>query len=237
MTDRKLLLCKTEPHPCSYLPRRSSSVIFANLYSSENAEHYEILTSLGFRRSGSCLYIPHCADCQACIPLRIKVQDFKPQRRDRRIMKRNQSVQVEEKPARLTQETLELYQNYIAARHNDGNMHPADAQQFNDFLLSGWSDTRFLEFRLPEKNDLLIAVAVTDWISNAMLSIYTFFNPDYQRQSLGAFSILSQIKRAQEDGLDFLYLGYWIEQCGKMSYKNNYRPHQLLLNKRWIEVS
>ncbi len=211
-------------------------MLFALLEDSEDSNLcYNILSELGFRRSGDYLYAPDCNTCRACIPIRIRAADFRPRRLHKRVLRSNQFLKVREEDARMTPEVLAVYQDYIAARHADSNMNPASGEQFNNFLLSNWSDTRFLEFRLPT-NNRLVGVAVTDRTENSLSAVYTFFDPAYSaKNSLGTYAILYQIKLARNEGLDYVYLGYWIRDCNKMSYKSRFRPYQLLLNKRWVE--
>lgn len=236
----RLAMFKTAPHPCGYLSDKEATMLFTALEDQLDQPAYEMLTKLGFRRSGNHVYLPYCQNCQACSPIRIKVADFKFRRRHRRTLKRNHSVIVQQKPAQLTTTILQLYKNYIASRHQNGGMYPGTADQFNSFLISSWGKTSFLEFWLPqatlEDDDTLLAVAVTDQIDDALLAIYTFFDPEQSWRNLGTFSILQQIIRAKALGLDYVYLGYWIDQCDKMRYKADYRPHQLLTNNIWVDV-
>jgi arginine-tRNA-protein transferase len=45
--------------------------------------------------------------------------------------------------------------------------------------------------------------------------------------------ILWLVETAASIGLDYVYLGYWIEACDKMSYKTRYRPIELLGDAGW----
>jgi len=135
---------------------------------------------------------------------------------------------------RLTEENYALYARYIEARHADGDMHPPSPEQFRSFLLCEWSDTLFAEFRAEGE---LIAVAVTDQVSDGLSAIYTFYDPDQGARSPGVFAILWQIEYARIRDRGHLYLGYWIRQCQKMSYKTDYRPLEMFVGGRWIRVA
>ncbi len=74
---------------------------------------------------------------------------------------------------------------------------------------------------------------VCDKLDDGLSAVYTYFDPDYPKRSLGVFGILSQIQLAQELNLKYLYLGYWIKESQKMAYKSEYRPLELLVEKRW----
>lgn len=241
MTDlSEVRLMRTAPHDCGYLSDRKATMLFTEFEDCRDPAIYNDLASLGFRRSGNHLYFPYCQDCNACIPMRIRVADFKFKRRHRRILRQNKSLIVQEKEPRITLELLQLYKKYIAQRHKQGKMYPGTARQFNDFLLSAWSNTHFLEFRLSNEEGEageLVAVAVTDYTAESLLAIYTFFDPDKSFLSLGSLAILHQIEKAKRDGFEYLYLGYWIDSCTKMNYKADYRPHQLLIKNRWVDIA
>jgi arginine-tRNA-protein transferase len=223
----------TPGHPCSYLPRRQAQTLFLDPRETVTPGLYEALSRQGFRRSGGHLYRPHCRTCQACIPSRIPVADFVPKRRQKRVAAGNADLRVEVVPARFEPEYYELYARYIAGRHQDGDMYPPSTEQFRSFLLSQWCDTLFLCSYL---GDSLVAVAVTDQLPGGLSAIYTFFDPDLARRSLGVFSVLEQISLCRRLGLAYLYLGYWIRDCQKMRYKIDYRPIELFTNGTWVRI-
>ena len=113
-------------------------------------------------------------------------------------------------------------------------MYPASEDQYRSFLLSPWSNSLFLCLYEGER---LLSVAVTDKQPQGLSAIYTFFEPNEDARSLGVLSILKQIELCQEMGLPYLYLGYWIKDCDKMSYKTQYRPTELYVNNRWVGIS
>jgi len=224
----------TPAHACSYLPQRDANTLFLDPRDTITPEIYQTLTEQGFRRSGSHLYRPHCADCQACIPARVPVATFQPRRRQRRVLARNADLSVEVKPAVYSNEYYELYGKYITGRHSDGDMYPPSAAQFRSFLLSQWSETFFVCLYLRKT---LLAVAVTDQQEAGVSAIYTFFDSEFPERSLGVMSILKQIELCQKRDLPYVYLGYWIRDSEKMRYKTEYRPVELFISGRWITVN
>jgi arginine-tRNA-protein transferase len=224
----------TPGHACSYLPKRQANTLFLDPRETITANIYQTLTEAGFRRSGSHLYRPHCEGCQACVPTRIPVAEFRPKRRQRRVLAKNQDLTLRINPATYDPEYYDLYARYISARHGDGDMYPPNIDQFRSFLLSQWSATSFLCLYRDED---LLAVAVTDEQQHSMSAIYTFFDPDYPGRSLGVMSILKQIELCQSLGLSHVYLGYWIRDAEKMRYKTEYRPVELFINGRWVTIS
>ena len=223
----------TPKHPCSYLPRREAQTLFFDPRETITSRTYQKLTENGFRRSGSHMYRPHCQACNACVPSRVPVADFQPRRQQRRVARRNHDVRIEIEDAAFRQNYYDLYARYIVGRHLDGDMFPPSTDQFRSFLLSQWANTLFLNAYL---DDVLVAVAVTDYHPGGLSAIYTFFDPDMPQRSLGVLSILQQIEFCRELDLPYLYLGYWIRDCDKMRYKTDYRPVELLVNNRWVAM-
>lgn len=232
----RIPLYRSLDHDCSYLPGRVARTLFVDPdLEKSNAIHASLQRS-GFRRSGSDLYRPDCPHCSACIPARLPVARFSPRRRHRRLMRDNQGMfRLSWVPAELSDEVFALYHGYLNNRHGDGEMANPEPEDFSRFLLSGWSETRFLQLH---HKDRLVAVAVTDFTPNAASAVYTFFDPseEYKRNALGVFCLLSQIEQMNTLERDWLYLGFWVAGCRKMEYKANYRPIQLLMGDRWVEV-
>ncbi|MBF7140755.1 MULTISPECIES: arginyltransferase [Pseudomonas] len=227
----RLKFYATQPHTCSYLPDEQATTLFLDPSQPMDTGLYADLSELGFRRSGDHLYRPHCQRCNACVPARIPVVRFQPSRQQKRIFKRNADLQVTAARPRYTEEYFDLYRRYIEQRHSDGDMYPPSRDQFATFLVRDLPFSRFYEFRAGER---LLAVAVTDLLPNGLSAVYTFYEPEEERRSLGRFAILWQIGEALRLELNAVYLGYWIKNCKKMNYKTQYRPIELLINQRWV---
>ena len=230
----RLKFYATQPHACSYLPDEQATTLFLDPSQPMDVQVYAQLSDMGFRRSGDHLYRPHCQRCSACIPARIPVQAPSLSRQQKRIIKRNADLQVRSVRPSFSEELYALYANYIEKRHADGDMYPPSREQFNTFLVRDLPFCRFYEFRLHGR---LVAVAVTDVLPNGLSAVYTFYDPDEERRSLGRYAILWQIGEAARLGLNAVYLGYWIKNCRKMNYKTEYRPIELLVNQRWVALS
>jgi arginine-tRNA-protein transferase len=229
-----LKLFATQPHPCSYLDDHEATTVFVDPDASVDISLYSQLSQLGFRRSGSHLYRPHCAGCQACISCRIPAVQFKPNRSQRRCWKRNQDLNLRFVDSIRTDEHYALYADYITTRHRDGDMYPPSRAQYEAFLSSEWGLTRYLEFRLGQR---LLGVAVCDQLEDGLSAVYSFFDGNQPSRSLGVYAILAQIDQVRGMGQGYVYLGYWIKQCQKMQYKTSYRPMELLINRRWMRIS
>ena len=220
----------TPPHECGYLADRQAVTLFVDPRVRPDVATYTLLSEHGFRRSGGHIYRPKCPSCDACIPIRLPVDAFRPRRAHRRNLKRNADVTMHRCEARFEPAHFRLYHRYITARHAGGGMENPDPDTYMDFLTANWAATSFYEFRA---NGALLAVAVVDRLNDGLSAVYTFFDPDESARGLGRFAILKQIELARSLGLEWLYLGYWIEACRKMSYKTEFTPHQIFVNGAW----
>ncbi|SDW57386.1 arginyltransferase [Marinobacter mobilis] len=227
---KTLAFFATPPHDCSYLSGREATTMFVDPRADINKRLYSQLTSLGFRRSGSHYYRPHCEACAACIPVRIDTEHFEHDRNQRRVLSRNADLTCTLAPGRFTEEYYDLYQRYIVQRHADGDMYPPSREQFTSFLVEGATDTWFLEIRSTGR---LIGLAVVDALEDGLSAIYTVFDPDEEKRSLGTFAVLWQIEEVRRRGASYLYLGYWIKACRKMNYKTRFHPIEALIEGRW----
>jgi arginine-tRNA-protein transferase len=223
----------TEKHPCSYLDDEYAQPAFVHPVFEMTTPIYSELIQQGFRRSGDDVYSPHCPNCSACIPVRLRVADFTPNRSQKRCWQKNSNTQAVVKPAKFNQQHYDLYLRYQAVRHQDGAMQNSSTAEYIQFLGSAWCDTAFVEFTMDGK---LAAIAVVDQLENALSAVYTFFDPKFASHSLGVFAVLWQIEWAKQQQKEFLYLGFWIKACKKMSYKSEYQPMQFLKDKQWSKL-
>ena len=236
MNSRHLQLYITAESPCSYFDDRMSSNLVPDPEISLNMPIYNQLIQHGFRRSGKHSYRPHCHSCnpgcQRCVACRIPVKKFIASRSQQRCLNRNNDLKLSVVTAGFSTEYFKLYRQYLNSRHTDGSMTDPGEEDFKQFLYCDWSDTRFLELRLKGK---LVAVAVTDFMSDGLSAVYSFFNPELDKRSLGTYCILKQVEYAKQKELDYVYLGYWIKDHAKMHYKSNFKPLQLYRDEQWTE--
>ncbi|MDH5257546.1 MAG: arginyltransferase [Gammaproteobacteria bacterium] len=215
---------------CGYLNDRQSASVFADPEGEMSNEVYSVLINHGFRRSADFVYRPHCAACSSCKPARIPVEEFAANRNQKRVWKRNSDISISAAPAKYKESHFQLYQKYISHRHSGGEMDHTDKKRYIEFLSSDWCNTIFYELKIDET---LVAVAVTDNLTEGLSALYTFFDPELTSRSLGTLAILWQIEKAKELDKPWVYLGYWIEESEKMSYKKNFSPLQIWENNIW----
>ena len=220
----------TQPYPCSYLPERIARSQVATPAHLVNSPVYSELIRAGFRRSGLFTYRPQCDGCQECVPVRVVVDEFEPNRTQRRVLKRNAALTVSVQQPYFDPEHFDLYQRYQAARHAGGGMDHDDREQYTHFLVASQDDTYLLTFR---EGDQVQMVSLIDRVADGFSSVYTFFNPELPARSLGVFNVLWQIDLARQFRLPYLYLGYWIADSRKMAYKQQYQPLQGLIDADW----
>ena len=236
MNDSNFKVGITKTFPCSYLPDEEERLLIALDERLQNNHSYSLLMMEGFRRSGDQSYRPYCPHCNACQSVRVIVDDFTPSKSQKRSLKRNAHLKITTSD-QLKDDYYDLYENYINTCHQDGSMFPANYPQFKSFLSSKLTKQLFIETWLEVDNKKeLVCVAVTDWLINGLSAVYTFYHPDYKALGLGVFSILTQIDFCKKNGLPYLYLGYQIDDCQKMNYKNRYFPYEKFINREWFLV-
>jgi arginine-tRNA-protein transferase len=225
----------TAPLPCPYLPGRTERKIVTELSGTEAEALHERLSRAGFRRSHNIAYAPVCPGCQACVPIRVVSEDFTPDRTQRRILRANADLTVSEMPARATAEQFTLFQRYQKNRHADGDMAAMGYYDYRAMIEDTPISTGILEFR--DAQDRLLGACLTDWLADGLSAVYSFFDTDEDKRSLGTFAVLWLIGRARSLGLPYVYLGYWVPESRKMAYKARFRPSEILMSGAWHRLN
>lgn len=235
--ERQLALYLTAEHACSYLEGRQARTLFVDPLARIDTLAYQSLVDQGFRRSSAHVYRPACRGCARCVPVRIPVARFRPNRSQRRnwLLNAHELRIVETAPA-FDPGHFALYLRYLEHRHPAGTMtDDASVESYRRFLVDPWGgETRFLELRLA---DQLVGVAVTDWLPHGLSAVYTFFDPACAARAPGTFAVLAQVATARRLGLPYVYLGYWIKESRKMAYKSSFKPLEAWDGRHWTDLA
>lgn len=231
----------TSPAPCPYLPGRSERKVFTELKGPHAGELNDALGRIGFRRSQTVAYRPSCADCTACVSVRVVADEFRASSTQRRNLKRNSDLVATLCRPWSTAEQFELLQRYLGARHPGGGMATMDEVDFADMVEHTPVDSYVIEYREPSIDGTpgrLVGACLTDKQGDGLSMIYSFYEPDQtNRTGLGTYIILDHIRRAAELGLPYVYLGYWVDGSARMQYKVRYRPLEKLGRDGWVRFA
>jgi arginine-tRNA-protein transferase len=227
----------TSPSPCPYLPGRQERKVFTELSGPHAADLNDALGRIGFRRSQGVAYRPSCAGCTACVSVRVVANEWEPNATQRKLLRRHGDVQVSACRPWATDEQYRLLRRYLATRHPGGGMAAMDEDDYADMVEHSPVNSFVLEYREPSINGRrgrLIGACLTDRQADGLSMIYSFFAADdARRPGLGNFIIMDHIARARDAGLQYVYLGYWVQGSARMAYKTRYRPIEVLGPAGW----
>jgi leucyl-tRNA---protein transferase len=233
----------TSPSLCPYLPGKEERKVFTHIIGRRARDLNELLTQGGFRRSQTIAYRPACESCRACISVRVLVDEFAPSANMRRVLRDNRDLIGIATPNRPSSDQYSLFRRYLDARHRDGGMADMTVLDYSMMIEDSHVDTRVVEYRrrgidtgITGRAGDLVAVSLTDEMSDGLSMVYSFFDPEEAHRSLGTFMILDHIARAKALGLPYLYLGYWVEGSKKMDYKARFLPQERLMPAGWARV-
>jgi arginine-tRNA-protein transferase len=205
-TAPPLIFVRTMPMSCPYIKGQVERRLVTDISTVRGRKSHDLLANAGFRRTQHISYKPACPNCNACKPIR---------------------------DPKVTKEQFTLFQTYQNSRHNGGDMGLMDFVDFGEMVERSPIETKLLEYRKGSSGEL-VAVMLVDIQNNGFSAVYSFFDVREPNRSLGTFLVLSLISEAMVDGLDYIYLGYWIEDSSKMSYKTRFSPAEILTSDGWI---
>ena len=218
------------PRQCPYIPSQKEYLLFTDLTNFVSKKTLEKLVSDGFRRSENIFYKPNCKNCKACISTRIILNHFLFTKKFKRILRKNQDLKFKIVKPKTNHDHYRLFKNYLKLRHSKGDMTDMTYLDFRTMLEISPVDTKILHLY---KNNKFFGAMLYDIYENSYSANYSFYNPKFKSRSLGTFLILKLIEQAKIEKIKYLYLGYYIKECKKMSYKINFKPIEILKNKNW----
>lgn len=219
------------PTKCSYLHGKQSISQIVVPPDVVDSFYYANMLRQGFRRSGTFVYRPQCNTCKACLSLRIDVENFTASRRFKRIINKNKSLQCRQLPLHWEEEHFQLYMRYQRARHQEEVDELRMRADYREFILNSYVSSALLEYR--DADNHLIMVSLIDISDDGISAVYTFYEPD-NKNSLGHYGILCQLDLCKITSKPWLYLGYWVDGCDKLSYKMDYQPAEIFRDGHWI---
>jgi len=232
--DTDIIEFSTLQSPCVYL--HGEQMKMAYKYIKEcSIELNSKLIQRGWRRFGHYYSRPECETCTACQSMRVSIDDFVFSKSVRRVMKKNKETRVLLRKPSVSQEHLNLYEKYhrYMEKKKGWEYYPLTLESYADLYAKGSS---FYGYEvLYIRDEKLVGVDLVDFLEDGISSIYFFYDPDYAHLFLGKFSLYKQIEMAKERDLSWMYLGYYVEACESLKYKNSYKPNQILSNTPGVE--
>ena len=227
----------TNPSPCPYLPGKMERKVFTELNGPHAEELNDALSRIGFRRSQNVAYRPSCMDCKACISVRVLTKQFEPNATQRKILRRNADLSVSACRSWSTSEQYDLLHRYLEQRHPEGGMVNMDDMDYADMVEQSPVQSHIVEYRTPSsfgRPGELVGACLTDQQGDGLSMIYSFYDSQAEgRPGLGNFIIMDHIMRARDVGLDYVYLGYWVQGSARMQYQARYQPLERLGPDGW----
>lgn len=224
----------TVEDPCSYLEGQTERKIFTKLDVDNAQVYFDLLSQRGFRRSQNIAYIPACKTCNACQSSRLLVDEFKRSKSQKRVFNKNLHLARETCAPHPTSEQFRLFSRYIDSRHGDGEMSSMGVMDYAKMIAETSVNSKMVEYR--DDGGVLVAAVLTDFMSDGISMVYSFFEPELHKKSVGTYLILDHIEYTQELALPFMYLGYYIKGCGNMEYKNNFAPQERFDGAQWVLI-
>lgn len=221
----------TPPTPCPYLAGKLERKVVTLLAGEDPDSLHNALSQAGFRRSQDLAYRPACEQCNACVPVRVLVEAFRQSDGQRRIWRRRNGIITRRLPAYATREHYMVFRRYVTARHEGGGMADMEFADYRAMVEDSPVRTALTEFRFADGR--LLGVCLTDAMQDGISLVYSFFDPDFDQYSPGTLIILWHIEQAREQGLPYVYLGYWISESPKMAYKSRFQPLEALTPDGW----
>ncbi|PJZ76284.1 arginyltransferase [Leptospira neocaledonica] len=220
-------LPETPESECSYYPDRKSKVKGFILREKILPEGLDVLFRFGFRRSGNFYYRTNCAGCSHCLSYRVSLSDFSKTSTHKRLEKNNSDLTFKTSSPQIDPEKENLYIKYQKSRH-EGSYGDSDFEILETMKFQMYVGSENSKELLLFLNDRLLGWILLDLGKEAVSAVYSVFDPEESKRSLGNFLILSSILWAKENGFKEFQLGLFLPGHPKMDYKKNWKPSEIL---------
>lgn len=224
----------TQPAPCPYLKDKMEVKLAVDICGSRSQQWLNVLSRSGFRRSHSVCYIPACSDCQACISVRLSVADFSLAKKMSKTLRQNKNLDISLIPNIATAEQYSLFSAYLERRHTESEMNSMFFEEYRAMIEDAPVNSCLMEVR-DSQSGLLQGLMLIDVMDDGASAVYSFFNPELEKKSIGTFMILKLIEAVASQKLPYVYLGYMIKELPNMAYKMRFQPLEYYHNGQWME--
>lgn len=230
--ESRLIVIHDQPQACPYLDDVLARMPLRLPIGKLDSQALDRLLELGYRRTGDFVYRTQCPGCQACEPTRVIVDQFVWSKSLKRVLQRgNQELTCSYGAAASDEERIELFNRHRRLRLLDRGDDAVDEASYRAFMVDSCCDTTELSIRHDGR---LIAVAVIDVSKHSLSAVYTHFDPDYSRFSLGTYAILKQITMAEQTQRRHVYLGMYVAENSHLNYKSRFLVQERLVQGKWV---
>ena len=147
--------------------------------------------------------------------LRIDLLNFEPTKTQQKLQKLNANFKVEIKPSiALSPEHLILFNKY--KNHVPFDAAPSLTHLLYDDKFSNVFDSYQVNIYDKQK---LIACGIFDLGRDASTGITCFYDPDYQKHSLGKYLMFLKMDFSKNQGMSYFYPGYFAPDYPMFDYK------------------
>jgi len=216
---------------CPYLENKLCDTYF-KIIQNCSSDEYSKMIERGWRRFGNVFFVPICKSCNECKTIRVDVKNFEFKKSYKRIINKNKDLKIVIQKPTISIEHINLYNKYhqYMSEKKDWPLNQIDGNDYHKSYVEGANDFGFE--LLYFYNDKLICVGLADIIQNRLISaVYTYYDPDFNKRSLGKFNIITQIMIAKKMKIPYWFPGFWIKDHHSMGYKEEYKPFEVLQNR------
>jgi len=229
--ESRLIVIHDQPQSCPYIDGITARMPLRLPIGRLDAVAIDRLLALGYRRTGDFVYRTECAGCQACEPTRVIVDRFEWTKSFRRVLKRGDAeLETSFGPMTCDEQRIDLFNRHRRFRSLDRGDDPVEELSYRAFLVDSCCDSLEMTIRLDGR---LVAVAVLDIGRDSLSAVYTHFDPDLARYSLGTYAVLKQIRFAETSKRPFVYLGMYVASNSHLNYKSRFLPQQRMSEGTW----
>ncbi len=234
-TTCRLVVVQDQLQPCPYLDNTTARMPLRLPVGTVTPDVTDQLLALGYRRSGDFVYRAECPACSECKPTRIDIDEFEMTSSMRRVFARGErELTCHWGPPQVDGKRIWLFNQHRRIRNLGSAGELVSTESYRSFLADTCCDTRELAISIGGN---LIAIAIVDIGAKSTSAVYTHFDPEASRFSLGTYAILKQIDWAKQNGKRYVYLGMYVADNSHLNYKARFLPQQRLSEEEWIQVT